>query len=400
MDILKLTPETLKGKDLNSKDVDGKTLFHQICSRNDLNKTILHQCLDQGADLNIPNKYGYTPFQELCMNTFDPEIITICKDANFNHANMYGSTPFHYLCNRPFINLDLLKICISYGANIHSKDFYDRTSFYFLCPKVTLEMLQYCLELNVNLNETVKEYDISVSKCVSGDTPFHQLCQNKNMNMQMLDLCISKGANLNNSYNNNKTPFYYMCINDLVTPEMFHYCLLLNTTFDLMWICKSKNMTLDMLKTCIIANGNLDSRNSENETAFYHLCSKCDLEMLEYCLSLNADLNARSNYGFTPFHRLCARGDMTLVKRCLGENNGNLNNRTQYGNTALYDLLGNAHVIDMDLLKKCIEHNGDLNIQTSYGDTPFHNLCYNESMTPEMLQYCLNEGKADGKVKM
>ena len=160
--------------DVNEK-YDDKSLLHfaiDNCENNYFN--VIELLINNGADINSHQSYlKETPLHRICARMKPRiEIVQLLLDrgAKVNAENISGKTPVFY-CNFSY-SVELLNLLVKYGAEIKHTDKYNNTLLhddYLNCKTETFEdFLKILISLGFNIN----------SKNNAGHTPLY-LCKNK-----------------------------------------------------------------------------------------------------------------------------------------------------------------------------------------------------------------------------
>ncbi|NFG61377.1 ankyrin repeat domain-containing protein [Clostridium sp. CMCC3677] len=130
------------GADINSHQSYFKeTPLHRICARTTPKIEIVKLLLDRGAEVNSENIAGKTPIF-CCSFSYSIELLNLLVKygADIKHTDKYKNTLLHndYLnCNTETFE-DFLKILISLGLNINSKNNAGHTPLY-LCQNDSIK---------------------------------------------------------------------------------------------------------------------------------------------------------------------------------------------------------------------------------------------------------------------
>lgn len=134
------------------------------------------------------------------------------------------------------------------------------------------------------------------------------------------------------------------------------------------------NVLIDM---CFVGNVTIeDLKNMKENGVDMNSISKCGNNALYYALNINpreciieklieygCDVNLKCYMGSTPFHILCR-----------------------------------SNVINIELLDMFLERCHDLNSVNNYGKSPLYYAMYNKKVTPEMIEYMMQNGCRDTQV--
>lgn len=100
---------------INFQDKSKSTVLHYVCAKK-VDRDIVKQLLDSGADRSIQNIDGNTPLHCLIHNDGDIDTVKLlCSNANINLKNQDGNTPLHVAAERQ--KNDIVEHLISIGAD-------------------------------------------------------------------------------------------------------------------------------------------------------------------------------------------------------------------------------------------------------------------------------------------
>ena len=154
---------------------DNKSLLHfaiDNCENNYFE--VIELLINNGADVNSHESYmKETPLHRICARTkpkIDVAKLLLDRGTNVNAENISGKTPVFY-CNFSY-SIELLNLLVKYGADIKHTDKYNNTLLhddYLNCNAETFEdFLKVLITLGFNIN----------SKNNVGHTPLY-LCTDK-----------------------------------------------------------------------------------------------------------------------------------------------------------------------------------------------------------------------------
>jgi ankyrin repeat protein len=86
--------------------------------------------VNEGANVNLQNKYGCTPLHVACSRQPGLVEFLIERGANVNAQNNYGSTVLHYACE---YQPSIVELLVKNGANVNIQNTFGYTPFYFAC---------------------------------------------------------------------------------------------------------------------------------------------------------------------------------------------------------------------------------------------------------------------------
>ncbi|KAJ5072229.1 ankyrin repeat-containing [Anaeramoeba ignava] len=261
-----------------------------------------------------------------------------------------------------------------YRTSKQKKPILKNTSLHNLCENknVDIPMIQFLLDNGNSLNEE-KEM-----------TPFHVLCMNKSVTVDLLKFCLDNNAILKESY---ITPFHLLCTNKSVTLPMIKLFPL--SILDpkkpivspLQYLCENESINIEILEY-FVSKGCDFKRVNVSLLYFLARNKSVTFEMLKLLIDNGAEINNNST---TPFHNLCGNPSVTIeMMKLLLENGAEIATQTY---TTFHSLCGNPS-ITIEMMKFLLENGAKMNTQTA---TPLTILCNNEKITVELLDTFISE---------
>lgn len=127
-------------------------------------------------------------------------------DMNLNIKDKYGYTPLHIACECG--NLPIVQCLVEKGADIEEKDECRRNFLHLVCKQGNLPIAQYLIEKGVNIEEKDDE----------GKTPLHTVCEYPyitTINLLPVAQClILEGADIEARDNREETPLHLAASHD------------------------------------------------------------------------------------------------------------------------------------------------------------------------------------------
>jgi ankyrin repeat protein len=99
-----------RGGDLNTKDVAGSSIIHEVCRLNRID--ILNQLIERNVQISLGDKDGYTPLHLACSKGHvEVARILVANGANLSATNIAGDTPLDIVVrNGDQLIIDMLAI--------------------------------------------------------------------------------------------------------------------------------------------------------------------------------------------------------------------------------------------------------------------------------------------------
>lgn len=194
-----------------------------------------------------------------------------------------------------------------------------------------------------------KDY-INCCKEPSGRTHLHRACYD--FSLELVELLIKNGANVDIPDNNGLTPLDEAC------------------TYD-GW--------LGVVRLIIEYGARVSDRT------MHVLCARNSLELAELVIP-NGDVDAQNDNEATPLHVACENGNVEMA-RLLIENGANLHAEGKERYVPLTIAIKNGH---LDVIKLLNEYSADVYYEEDYGTTPLHIACLEVQM--EIVEYLITNG--------
>ncbi|MBP5358641.1 MAG: ankyrin repeat domain-containing protein [Treponema sp.] len=293
--------------DVNFKYDEGRTLLFRLTIKYLSNPEPFIKLADflikNGADLNIPDDEGYTPFLFAVEHIRDanPKIIEFLLDngADVKVQNDDHETVLYFLCNTDKPNLDLIRKVIKKGAplNIPGYSFTPLTAALYH-EQVELARLLVENGADVNLKDSDNRYPLNLA-CKAG-------------NYNLVEFMISKGAKVNGSGKEGYTPLHNA-------------------------VESGSKDSLEIVKLLVQKGANVNASTEAGWTPLI-LAGWEDVngfEIIKFLVSKKANINAKTkkgdNVGMT-----CARLLNPDIYKFLGDNGFDFNARDEDGLTTLH----------------------------------------------------------------
>lgn len=148
--------------DINYQVQNGSTLAHNACFKNSI--PLLEFAIEYGADLNIMNYEGVTPFHEACAGGVDLLKILVDNEVNIHQLNGLGENGIHIVLNQINSNLETLSYLIQKGLSVNVVDRSGRTPLYIACISNNIEAVKILLEAGADPTCSDERYRGEIKK--------------------------------------------------------------------------------------------------------------------------------------------------------------------------------------------------------------------------------------------
>jgi ankyrin repeat protein len=211
-----------KGIPLNTPDHNGKTLLHHMyvasyAQIHHHNKFMFY-LLDLGADPNIKNQDGQTPFLLFCAHNHKPKKLK--KYLNYyqpdlNTQDRYGNTPLIHAANQGKKATTLITLLRSAGADI--------------APSVNTMLHRACSTLNIRLAQELLKIDHAEVNHITqgGKTTLINVVNASDFaqdraKLELIDLLIAHGAKIDAQDDMGNTALHYADTPEIVKKLLEH----------------------------------------------------------------------------------------------------------------------------------------------------------------------------------
>ncbi|KAJ6249847.1 ankyrin repeat-containing protein [Anaeramoeba flamelloides] len=353
---------------------------------------LLKLCIEQGGDLRQKDRYGHTPFLEICQRKPKKDLLKLClvNGCNFNQTNSLGINPFHTICLKSEGDLELIDYCMRNAkgrkrqkARITKSKTDGKNILHFLSEKpitdFTFGYLEFFVKKNPKLDFNCREHN-------KKDTPFHYLCKNAQVNLRLVKFFFKNGSNANLQNIDKQSPFHIFCLHQHKNQQLFK-----------------------IIKLFVEQGADMNLKDQSNRTPFYNLCSeycKNPIDVLPFCLKKGANPTIKSKSYSTPFSQYCSAYyshnlDPQIIMLFL-ESKAQLSTicYNSYVNDTAFHKICNQKNITLQLIDTCLKKGGKLDQKNNNKKTPFYHLC-RHTCDYEIIKLCLNKSgrKKSGKAK-
>jgi len=227
------------------------------------NLQIMELLIDAGADLNSKNKFGNPPIWfAITSQQRKPVQFLVKHEASIDDINDYP--PLHVAVHAGIT--DLVKKLLNDGTSIETKDMNGYTPLMTACSYDDLTMSSFLITNKANIHAS-DEY---------GYTPLLLACWNMRESTKLIELLLSKDANINVHADGGDTPLHFITYGN-------------------------SEHTLKAAKILIDAGIDVNTKNNFEKTPLLTAAERGNVHAVESLLALGADKNIPDDKGKTPF---------------------------------------------------------------------------------------------------
>ena len=420
-----------KGVDINAKNKDGNTPLHIALHKGCLPRYlgIAQLLISKGANINDRDEKGFTPLHHALHfasrgKNYDTYISLaqdlINRGANINAQCKIGNTALHNLLpsgNDLTSGKDLtIEFLITNGAdpsirNSNGKNIFDiiideSILSNFLCAPRMLNIFRELLRLGDRqkiyqgltgdvpfINKLITSYEnkkldfkttmdflilaLNSGATITGSTASSSFIKDmllrsiNDSDTSTAQLLIEKGADINFTDNNGKTPLHLAtCKNNLeVVQQLINLPSIRINTMDndgmtpLHWA--SQCGYTDIVDYLISKGAIINIQNANGYTPFHVASFNGHLSVVELLITKGTNINIHGNNDETPLHIASERGHLSVVEYLINKG-ANINAQDKYGNTPLH-LAAQSLKPSVELL---VTNGADINAKNNRGETP------------------------------
>ncbi|CAB0038441.1 unnamed protein product [Trichogramma brassicae] len=203
--------------EVNAQNKLGNTPLHLALES--CNKEMTEWLLSRGADLNLANEEGLTPFHILCQNSGNGDIMEIwwthlevkneiSQWVEVNAQDKLGNTPLHYALNDS-CDRYLIKLLLRNGADVNLANEERSTPLHFICQNFQDMLVGIIFEV---INKFDQLVEVNAQDKL-GNTPLHLALKfaRFSMNKTKLECLLENGADANLDNKEGSTPLHIIC---------------------------------------------------------------------------------------------------------------------------------------------------------------------------------------------
>ncbi len=309
---------------------------HLISMKNLINVKKIQTLINKGADINTTDENGDTPLHRtILFKSFDTVKVLLKNGANPNIGNRIGVTPFMLLSFSAIYN-ELVNLFFKSGADINIKDKYNRTALLHAAERCNLDFIKILLDkgadiLNTSNNKRNALHLACVNVTKSGDKPATvKYLVEKGIDIHSKDIGGNTPLMLASYTWSNKTVRYLLSKGSKVNQNNAESSTALIQAASGHWFKQfpTKNL-MNTVKTLLKAGAKINSRKT-GFTALMYACYNGHTELVNLLIKKGAKINIKiaddkSFFpGYTCLMFAARKGDINTIKLLIqkGEKTG------------------------------------------------------------------------------
>jgi len=187
------------GAQLDLQRLDGWTPLYSAAYKGNLETAV--SLMSKSAPVDSQNLEGWTPLHAACAEGHMEmaKLLIERYKAQINKQNIQGTTPFFHACSSGHLNL--VKYLLSNGADPELSKPNGWKPIHIACYNENDHIVKYLIEeTNVDLNCTNNE--------IKGYAPIHILISTEIPRIEVIELILRKGIDVNKKNVNGSTPLH------------------------------------------------------------------------------------------------------------------------------------------------------------------------------------------------
>jgi ankyrin repeat protein len=397
-----------QGADINdSQNSAHVTPLLIACYNNALD--IVKTLIAYGADPSKPNIHGWTPLHIACTNgKYNIAYELIASQARVNsHTVMNDASPLLIACQEGY--LDIVRLLISHGADIHKKTTNGVSPLFMACQEGHIYIVDELIQAGAYVNICHKNGSSPlITACSKGHLPIVQklishyayineqnidgtsalfiACQNGHIDT--VKELLKAYAHIHIRKINGWTPLHIACFQghiDIVKVLLSSGACANMLTFrnESALHLASQNNYRHIIKELIAHDVHIDQENVDGYTALDTASCLNNIDSIKELVESGAQVNKTYRQGIWSPLIFASQGGHIDTLIYLIASGSHINYHTKYGLCALFIASQNGH---LHIVKELIKHGADVAMSTPAGYTSLHTACqYGHTQIVEKL---------------
>ena len=407
------------GADVNIVPNVGTIALAITCKDDDIDMSKI--LLDNKANPNIVDIYGYIILNKTCRTTNSPELIKLLLSygADINRPDNRGNTPIIESIYNEKYSLEILEILLKHGGvDINHKNNEGDNALIIACKNKRIDLVDLLTKQeNIKIDDiigkdkqtalmtvcTAKYFDINILKLLlerkanpnilsdEGNSALTYLIFYKIGNIEAVELLIKYGADIDMHNDNKYSILSYACLPEFRNIEIIETLLRhkanpnLETKkgiYPLYVTTHGVGASPELTKLLIKYGADVNKGNDINTRPIHNSAYRETTEIAKILIDNGAELNVENESAQIPLISACEKMNFEMVKLFLENGaNPNLENKKSF-----YPLFVSTHgaTASPEITKLLIKHGADVNKGNDINTRPIHNAPFRE--TTEIAQ--------------
>ncbi|KAF9911082.1 hypothetical protein BX616_010673 [Lobosporangium transversale] len=403
------------------------TYLHLACQHiiNEDDPSVLWNVIDillhEGFNPMALRPDGSTPLHVLVQE--QPEAMEVIKlflqyGTNIHHVTKMGLTVLHALAHSyrsPRSCLEAMKLLVSYGADIKaiSVNRWSILNTFARYNTDPYDCIQYLLDHGVPVDSRTDEHCTALhalTRCSPRNGKSFRASRDM---LKAIKLIVEYGADVNARTIKQWTPLHYVAKNNPNSIETIQYLIEKGANANAVgadgWtalhclIRYNSNSPTEGIKLLVQAGADVNVLKAGHTAAIHTLAKYCQdpselYQSMKVLLNAGADVNKEGNKGWTVLHYLVySNKSPAIVLKLLLEAGAAVNNKVEDGWSALH-LLVSSKEESLEALRVLVEHGADINAIGKEGWSVLHCVARCTPKPFESIRFLLQSG-VDPRVK-
>ncbi|KAJ6254687.1 ankyrin repeat protein [Anaeramoeba flamelloides] len=381
------------GMDINQLDIEKNSIFHYICQKN-------------------PKMINLELFQLFKENNFNFNIKN-SKNENVLHNYFWASSKINYL------NLESIQLFIDFGVDTKHLGPDKNSILHLICRNnpemINLELFQILKQNNFNFNVKNFKNENALHNYFSTSTNI------KYLNLELIQLFIEFGMDINQLDGNKKTIFHLICQNNpkMINLELFQFLKKNNFNFNVKDSLNQtafhtffleryiKYLNLDSIQLFIEFGMDVNQLDGKKNSILHLICQNnpkmINLELFQFLKKNNFNFTIKNSFNQTALHVFCQKPNNPYINPKsiqLFLDFGINVNQLDYRKNSILHLIcqNNPKMINLELFQFLKNLNFKFEIKNEFKENVLHSFCQgpdNIFINPDSIKSFIRFGRMD-----